>query len=699
MNVESPTPSSPDQQEHTIKASTQDLKPQKRLKEWSLNAWGYTVASGALASISIFVINIIALIAICTKYPMSIDQGAFFVGSCKRSSLVTKVAHVIINILSTILLAYSNYAMQCLNSPTRKEVDAAHSKSKWVDIGTASFRNLFFISRWKVCLWLALGLSSFPLHMIWNSVVFETKSTYGYLAVQVSKDFLHGANWTIPDLSNDSPDCQHCGIYPEILLELQEQVQDDQLQRLGPQACIDTYFAGALFDRSHLLLVVEGNHTIDPILAIFENLDWSGGWMRSQRLSKRAWYPGSLDNGDWSLGGEASDMGSPSDEPIVECHSQRHEERCKASLAPAFLVIIIVCNAVKSLCSLLALHITKKEPPLCTTGDAIQSFLKEPDQYTKGCCLVAKRSKSQRLTLRPFQNPNVWTGERDRWITAVNKWQLAGFILALALLLSAGATSFFGAPGSLEWQDSGHHMAFFNSYTFRDWPETGYELRGKSNLTGFVIANIPQVLVSYVYLGLNNMMTKMLLMAEWCGYAVGSKKPPKGLRVSSPVPGTKQRATYFLSVPYRWNIPTTISIVTLHWLVSEAFSFVQIDIHSTGTHMDTWNYILVFPDAVELVIAPICSFTVAVMLLVGLFKRFPGTMPLAAGCSATIAAACQPSRVSDGQDSLETFPVNLPYEALKWGVVQIPSAHIDDIGHATFSADHVTPLEKGRMYE
>ncbi|KAJ5215100.1 hypothetical protein N7468_010779 [Penicillium chermesinum] len=666
---------------------TEYLKSPQRLKEWSLEAWGYTVASGALASISIFFINVVTLIAICSRYPMSLDQGIFFRGDCKMSSLITKVAHVVINILSTILLAYSNYTMQCLNSPTRKEVNEAHSRSQWVHIGTASFRNLRFISKWKVCLWVSLGVSSFPLHMIWNSVVFETKSTYGYLAVQVSKDFLHGASWTIPEPSNET-DCVYCNQYPGIIHELQQQVQHDDLERLPPHECMDAYFSGALFDRSHLLLVVEGNRTADAVLAIFENLDWDGGWMRTQRLSKWAWSPGT----------KPPDMGAPADQPILECHSQRHAENCKASLAPAFLMTIIICNAVKATCALLALHITKKEPPLCTTGDAIQSFLQEPDAYTKNCCLVAKRGRSQRLSLRPFKNADVWTGERDRWITAINKWQLAAFIIALALLLSAGATSFFGAPGSLEWQDAGHHMAFFNSYTFRRWPETGYELRGKSNLTGFVIANIPQVLVSYVYLGLNNMMTKMLLMAEWCGYAAGSKKPPKGLRVSSPVAETKQRSTYFLSVPYRWNIPTTICIITLHWLVSEAFSFVQIDIRSSPTHMDTWNYILVFPDAVELVVAPICSFTVLMMIMIGLCKKFPGTMPLAAGCSATIAAACQPLPPRDGSHAAGSFPHNLAYEALKWGVVESPSPDNNGRGHATFSADHVTPLEKGKMY-
>jgi hypothetical protein len=35
-------------------------------------------------------------------------------------------AHVLINVLSTLLLSMSNYTMQVLNSPTRPDVDKAH---------------------------------------------------------------------------------------------------------------------------------------------------------------------------------------------------------------------------------------------------------------------------------------------------------------------------------------------------------------------------------------------------------------------------------------------------------------------------------------------------------------------------------------------------------------------------------------------
>lgn len=58
--------------------------------------------------------------------------------------------------------------MQLLVSPTRREVDQAHSNKSWVDIGVPSVRNLRFISFKRVVLWSLLALSSIPLHLLWE---------------------------------------------------------------------------------------------------------------------------------------------------------------------------------------------------------------------------------------------------------------------------------------------------------------------------------------------------------------------------------------------------------------------------------------------------------------------------------------------------------------------------------------------------
>lgn len=70
------------------------------------------------------------------------------------------------NALGTLLLSGSNYCMQVLCAPTRRELDQAHAQGRWLDIGVPSFRNLWRISPKRVVVWWVLGLSSIPLHLL-----------------------------------------------------------------------------------------------------------------------------------------------------------------------------------------------------------------------------------------------------------------------------------------------------------------------------------------------------------------------------------------------------------------------------------------------------------------------------------------------------------------------------------------------------
>jgi hypothetical protein len=64
--------------------------------------------------------------------------------------------------------------MQVLNSPSRGEVDKAHTDDTWLGIGVPSVRNAFRVSRFKTISWVVLLLSSIPVHLLTNSTVFQT---------------------------------------------------------------------------------------------------------------------------------------------------------------------------------------------------------------------------------------------------------------------------------------------------------------------------------------------------------------------------------------------------------------------------------------------------------------------------------------------------------------------------------------------
>ena len=92
---------------------------------------------------------------------------SLYEGSCSLVKNIDIVSHLLINGLSTLLLGASNLCMQLLAAPTREEVDGAHSKKKWLDIGVPSWRNLKSISRTRRLMWCILGLSSVPLHFMY----------------------------------------------------------------------------------------------------------------------------------------------------------------------------------------------------------------------------------------------------------------------------------------------------------------------------------------------------------------------------------------------------------------------------------------------------------------------------------------------------------------------------------------------------
>jgi hypothetical protein len=129
----------------------------------TFTGWRFGVLHFAIWAVIVFVINIIASIwgAVYQRSRDSLTEG-----DCGDIKNLNRGLHVFINILSTILLSGSNYCMQCLSAPTRTDVDQAHASRIWLDIGIPSIRNLKHISRPRFWLWLLLGLSSVPLHLL-----------------------------------------------------------------------------------------------------------------------------------------------------------------------------------------------------------------------------------------------------------------------------------------------------------------------------------------------------------------------------------------------------------------------------------------------------------------------------------------------------------------------------------------------------
>ena len=127
---------------------------------------GVMLANASLISLLVFLTNLIFAIVTSIQHKHSDAMIILHEGDCGQIKRINTIFHIVINILSSLLLGASNLCMQLLVAPTRAEVDRAHLKGKWLDIGVPSWRNLSHISNKRKAVWWCLGISSVPLHFM-----------------------------------------------------------------------------------------------------------------------------------------------------------------------------------------------------------------------------------------------------------------------------------------------------------------------------------------------------------------------------------------------------------------------------------------------------------------------------------------------------------------------------------------------------
>jgi hypothetical protein len=199
---------------------------------------------------------------------------------------------------------------------------------------------------------------------------------------------------------------------------------------------------------------------------------------------------------------------------------------------------------------------------------------------------------------------------------------------------------------------------------------------GASLLWNILLANSPQVLLSFLYLTYQGIFTCMISADEWSRFA----HERKALRVTSP--SGKQRSTYYLQLPYKYALPLLALSSTLHWLVSQAIFLARVTtLQRDGEEDQTTSISTCGYSCIGIIFVLIVGF-LAVVSSIGIgFRRYPAGIPLAAGCSAAISAACHPPSCED---------VDAAVLPLKWGVVSE--------GHCSFSSGAVQSPVAGYLY-
>jgi hypothetical protein len=79
-----------------------------------------------------------------------------------------------------------------------------------------------------------------------------------------------------------------------------------------------------------------------------------------------------------------------------------------------------------------------------------------------------------------------------------------------------------------------------------------------------LIANTPQVILSFLYTTLNGLITSMFLAREWSSYGLEWKT------LTASKPAGLQRRTYFLQMSYRVAVPLIVLSSPPHELVLQS---------------------------------------------------------------------------------------------------------------------------------
>lgn len=576
-----------------------ELSPTK--KNW-LSDWHLGLVVGCGASGLALIINLSILLVAASRYGgFKNGIGTLAKGSPISMSRLSTSYHILINILSTVLLTSSNYCMQVLCSPTRDEIDAAHSKGQWLDIGVLSPHNLRFIRARRVLLWWILGLSSLPLHLLFNSAIFGVTigREYSVSFVPSNSDAMDELKSTMKYLRND-----------------------DWKRVYDTQYVVDAGNAHLIVDKVSFGFHLSRNFSWDLVLPepLSDGNDWSP-WdpnipvainaflneTRSFNLSNprniRQVYPisnysqnkGSLPNFIWP---ELTVVNSAETNSIFEIPSMFgintttfwlqtapiHIEYALVELVGDgssvqiglyFMIVVIISNLAK----FLAILSTLKESSslqLVTNGDAIASFLERPDMTTIGMCNLKREKIIHRI--RGTQNIELapWHLRRLYLIAAIGSDELLAFsitlIFATAILVVA---MIFAMPNSIpleslsKWGTASQLQLSFANSSFDP----------RSILLNAWLANTPQVILSAAYFLVNRICTSLCLAREWNRLAV-VRKP---LRVTNP--RGDQRSTYFLSLPYRWAIPLTVVSGLLHWLLSQSVFLARLEIRDINRNL------------------------------------------------------------------------------------------------------------------
>ncbi|KAK3329266.1 hypothetical protein B0H66DRAFT_17750 [Apodospora peruviana] len=678
-----------------------------------------------------------------------VTRSTVFTGNCNTASRTNLALHLLINAVSSAVLASSNFFMQVLAAPSRSQIDRAHANGRWLEIGVPSFRNIRFLSWPNLLCWGLFALSSVPLHLVFNGVVVQSQASTDFLLVVAGKgafDPPRGEGDDADQLLSVPAVATGPSLWTYTHEDFNETLRDISAsmrtqswkwEQLGFGECIARYRerTSILTEHRHLIMMLGYDNgtertekgwssqevlKLDVLKSDRPRLDITDEQLKREnylwfaRPVPRKDFPvsdpatGSNLNDTFSRiygyfpvgGGLDMQTGQMTMDPeyvrdeyvdtmrVHYCLSERFVVPCRLEVENLLLLLVCIMCAMKSaLCGVvLALYRRRRKAadmPLITTGDAIESFLVDPDERTAGACALNRDDPLLKSHLRdrvPFtqlQMIKQWktAGRRAAKAVPVSIWVLSYLLIGSSLIVACVMLGI--ALSNLGWDGSYGFGDLRFGHDSKD-PEVMYTpIKGMLSMT--VVANTPQLILSVCYMAYNGLFTRLLAEFEWAAFGVRYKP----LRVT--YRKGEQKSTYRLQLPYRWSVPLLLVSLLLHWLFSntiyvsvyEGFDW-QYPYRKTGPK-EGLQY-----SPVSIVISLVIAMVTAMAPVALAFIKLPGKMVVSGGSSVVISAACHNPEVQ-GQVTGE-YKHGADHERLqdvatgklKWGEIRLFRQYMDD---------------------
>ncbi|RSL52670.1 hypothetical protein CEP54_010779 [Fusarium duplospermum] len=644
---------------HSTDTNEEPIPSSRRRKFQS--GWRFGLFAGAASCTVVFIVNLFALIWAVTRDEKNwVGQPILQEGPCSDMRYLNAGLHLIINALSSVLLAASNYGMQCISAPTRADVDKAHFKGGWLDIGV-------------------------PIPV-----------PYGVWAVQstgrdINQSEFFNRTWSV------SQDWERISTLrmKEKWEKLMIMGTSNKLTKLTNLECIRQYATSFQTSHQDVILVTRtelANLTDVATLHQFvDNYAWdieaTYEWVCLGTYSMDCPFQG-FDGIEEVCRDKIPALESVADEwapfcqKVEHCYSQPIDEKCQLTFSPTFIAFVLASNALKAA---ILLYIALKPPreSLFVLGDAVESFLTVADAFSSDSCLASVddiKAKGH----KDWSGARVWTPVKRRWAAAISRrrWRAGVFLYSVPLSVALFFLIFgiVRLPGSKDLK-SLWRLGFGAVTEVTLITESSRDITTSFSMTESVIlSNLPHFVFSGLYFQYNALFTGMLAAKEWSDF--GRKR--KGLRVSSD-PRGEQKSRYFLQLPYRWSIPLILMSMLIHWMLSQSIFLVVIDFGDDfGT---TCGY---SPIAIFAVI--IVAVAMALAVVIAGYRRLPTAIPVVGSCSLGIAAACHGLGGAERPDEA--------LAPLRWGAMTHPEERsgIEEPGHCGFSGDYVDEPYEGGLY-